>query len=220
MDQNEGDTLAKTNRVHFSSKTVEWETPEDFFSRLDAVHHFDLDPCATPENAKCEAYFTVAQNGLAQTWKGRRVFMNPPYGAEIGKWVEKAATCGAEIVVALLPARTDTRWFHLHISQRAEVNFVKGRLRFGNAKHNAPFPCMVVIWRSETPASGTVVVSHREVSSKGGKARAKSLPPKRRQEIARLAALTGSPQERSDRAQHAARVRWARVKGLPDYLEQ
>ena len=74
--------------------------------------------------------------------------MNPPYGREIGKWIEKAVTCGAELVVGLLPARTDTRWFHEYVYSKAEIRFIKGRLKFGAATNAAPFPSMIVIWRA------------------------------------------------------------------------
>lgn len=99
------------NRVHFSSKTDLWETPQDLFDKLDAVYHFDLDACALPENAKCQRYFTPEQDGLSQEWTGN-VWCNPPYGRQIGKWVQKAHDSKAAVVVMLLPARTDTKWFH------------------------------------------------------------------------------------------------------------
>ena len=135
------------NEVHFSSQTDLWATPQDFYDKLNAEFRFTLDPCALPENAKCVKYFTPEIDGLQQNWEGHRVFMNPPYGRQIGKWVEKAATCGADIVVGLLPARTDTRWFHEHIYGKAEIRFVKGRLKFGGAQNFAPFPSMVVVWK-------------------------------------------------------------------------
>lgn len=131
----------------WSSATDEWATPQDFFDDLDAELHFTLDPCATPENAKCLRYFTREDDGLAQEWTGV-VFMNPPYGRGIGAWVRKAyesAQAGAT-VACLLPARTDTAWFHDYCA-RGEVRFVRGRLRFGGAKENAPFPSMVVVFR-------------------------------------------------------------------------
>lgn len=96
------------------SKTNEWATPQDFFDRLDEEFDFTLDPCATPENAKCSRYFTKGGDGLSQDWSGDRVFMNPPYGREIGKWVKKAyeeSQKGA-LVVCLIPARTDTSYWH------------------------------------------------------------------------------------------------------------
>jgi phage N-6-adenine-methyltransferase len=136
--------------VHFRSDSSEWATPADLFARLDAQNGpFTLDPCATPENAKCAAYFTRADDGLAQPWTGR-VFLNPPYGREIGQWVKKAheaARTTAEVVVCLLPARTDTRWWHEHCAG-AEVDFLPGRLRFGNATCGAPFPSAVVVFRN------------------------------------------------------------------------
>lgn len=128
-----------------SSNTGEWATPQAFFDGLDAEFHFVVDVCATDRNAKCGTYYSPGIDGLKQTWKGP-CWMNPPYGREIGKWVKKAAECG-ELVVALLPARTDTRWFHDHIYSKAEIRFVRGRLKFGDGKNSAPFPSMVVVFR-------------------------------------------------------------------------
>ena len=131
--------------VMFSSKTDLWETPQDFFDDLDWEFHFDLDVCALPKNAKCVRYYTPEEDGLAQPWEGT-CWLNPPYGREIGRWVKKAAdsATGGATVVMLLPARTDTRWFHDYIYGKAEIRFVKGRLKFGGAKNSAPFPSMVV----------------------------------------------------------------------------
>lgn len=136
--------------VMFSSQTDNWATPPDFFEELDAEFHFDLDPCASDENHKCERYFTKEQNGLVQDWGGSRVFCNPPYGKEIADWVRKAFEEGHKentLVVMLIPARTDTRYFHDYIQHRAEVRFVRGRLKFGNVNQSAPFPSMVVVFR-------------------------------------------------------------------------
>lgn len=133
--------------VHFSSASDEWATPQDFFDALHKEFRFNLDPCADKKNAKCERFFTKKDNGLAQSWKGARVFCNPPYGRVIGDWVKKCATGGATVTVALLPARTDTRWFHDYIYGKAEIRFVRGRLKFGGHKNSAPFPSMVVVWR-------------------------------------------------------------------------
>jgi len=134
--------------VMFSSKTDLWETPRDFFDKLDAEFHFNLDVCALPENAKCTAFYTPELDGLSQTWYGR-CWCNPPYGRQVGRWVAKAAQSAAEgaTVVMLLPARTDTAWFHDYIYGRAEVRFVRGRLKFGGSANSAPFPSMVVIFR-------------------------------------------------------------------------
>lgn len=136
--------------VHFSSKTDLWSTPQEFYDKLDDEFGFTLDPCATDENHKCEKYFTEKQDGLKQDWSHERVFMNPPYGKEIGKWMQKAATEDA-LVVCLVPSRTDTRWWHdWVIGTNAEVRFVKGRLKFGGQKNSAPFQSAVVIYRSDS----------------------------------------------------------------------
>lgn len=134
----------------FSSKTDLWETPQSFYDELDKEFQFTLDPCATPENAKCEMFFTKEMNGLTKNWGGNRVFCNPPYGKEIGKWVKKAyeeSKKNDTTVVMLIPARTDTAYFHDYIYHKAkEIRFVKGRLKFGQSKNAAPFPSMVVVF--------------------------------------------------------------------------
>lgn len=131
--------------VHFSSKTDIWATPQDLFDELNKQWNFTLDPCALPENAKCDRFYTPEDDGLSQNWNGHTVFMNPPYGREIGKWVKKAyeSNCYA---VCLLPARTDTKWFHDYCL-KGEIIFLKGRLKFGGAKHSAPFPSMIVVFK-------------------------------------------------------------------------
>ena len=132
--------------------TDNWATPQEFFDALDAEFGFTLDPAADDKNHKCSRYFTREQDGLKQDRGGQRVFRNPPYGREIGQWIEKAATSGAELCVMLLPARTDTRWFHNYIYGKAEIRFIRGRLKFGNSKNSAPFPSMIVIFgQEETP---------------------------------------------------------------------
>lgn len=134
----------------FSSKTDLWSTPQELFDALNEEFHFTLDVCALPENAKCERFFTPEIDGLLQPWNGR-VWCNPPYGREIGAWVRRgylaAKSNVAEVVVMLLPARTDTRWFHEYIYKKSEIRFLKGRLKFGNSQNSAPFPSMVVIFR-------------------------------------------------------------------------
>lgn len=131
--------------MFFSSKTDQWATPQDFFDKLDAEFHFETDVCATAENAKCERYFTPEMDGLKQEWTGV-CWCNPPYGRQIGKWVKKAAESNATVVM-LIHARTDTAWFHDYIYGKAEIRFVRGRLKFGGSKINAPFPSMVVVFR-------------------------------------------------------------------------
>ena len=140
---------SRLNAGLFSSTTDQWATPQDFFDKLDAEFHFSLDPCASEDNAKCKKYFTEEDNGLIQNWRGQRVFCNPPYGREISKWVRKCSeeSKNCEVIVMLLPARTDTAWFWDYIYGKAEIRFVRGRLKFGNSNQGAPFPSMVVIFR-------------------------------------------------------------------------
>jgi site-specific DNA-methyltransferase (adenine-specific) len=125
----------------FSSKRMDWRTPEALYRELDAEFSFDFDPCP-PE---------PAFDGLAVEW-GTSNFANPPYGRELPKWVAKAhaeALLG-KTVVLLIPSRTDTRWWHDHVMGADEIRYTKGRLRFEGAQHNAPFPSAVVIWRGTT----------------------------------------------------------------------
>lgn len=135
----------------FTSNTCEWETPQDLFDKLNDTFHFDLDVCATPENAKCERYFTKEDDGLKQEWSGR-CWMNPPYGKEIADWMRKAYESinlgGVELVCCLVPARTDTKWFHDYAMQ-GEIHFIRGRLKFGNSQNSAPFPSMIVLFRKK-----------------------------------------------------------------------
>lgn len=136
--------------VMFSSKTDEWSTPQEFFDKLNAEFGFTLDPCATPENAKCEKYYTKEDDGLKQDWSGETVFCNPPYGRVIKDWVKKCYEESRKentTVVMLIPARTDTSYFHDYIYNKAkEIRFIRGRLKFGNAKNSAPFPSIVVVF--------------------------------------------------------------------------
>lgn len=137
--------------VHFSSATCEWATPVDFFEKMNIrFGGFNLDPCATAENAKCPNFFTQEQDGLRQTWTGR-VWLNPPYGRTIGLWLEKAQQSvragDVELVVCLVPARVDTRWWNDYCAD-AEFEFLRGRLRFGGAKNSAPFPSALVVFRN------------------------------------------------------------------------
>lgn len=141
------------NDAMFSSSTNEWATPQAFFDKLNDEFLFTLDPCATSQNAKCARYFTKEIDGLSQSWKGERVFCNPPYGREISKWVKKAynETTREEdtLVIMLIPARPDTAYFHDYIYGKAEIRFVRGRLHFNESKAGAPFPSMIVIFRGD-----------------------------------------------------------------------
>lgn len=139
------------NQGMFSSNSSEWETPQDLFDVLDNQHHFVLDACATPVNAKCDRFYTLAEDGLSQPWESC-TWCNPPYGRAITDWVEKAYTeCVYNHVssVLLLPARTDTRWFHDYLYKQEQhgisIEFLRGRLKFGNSQNSAPFPSMIVM---------------------------------------------------------------------------
>lgn len=119
----------------------EWPTPKDFYERLNEEFKFDFDPC--PLGGEADGRST-----LFCSWAGKRVFCNPPYGREIPKFLERAAD--AALAVFLVPARTDTKWFHDIVLPKAkEVRFVRGRLRFGDGKDPAPFPSMVLIFQNE-----------------------------------------------------------------------
>lgn len=134
----------------FSSSTNEWATPDDFFKELDAEFHFDLDPCCTHENAKCNHHYTIEDDGLTKNWGGCRVFCNPPYGRQIKDWVKKCyleSRAADTLVVMLIPARTDTSYFHEYIYHNArEIRFIRGRLHFNDSPAGAPFPSMVVVF--------------------------------------------------------------------------
>lgn len=145
------------NEALLSSKNLSWCTPADFFAELDREFHFNLDPAATDKSAKCAKYFTPADDGLKMDWGGSCVFCNPPYGRQIGDWVRKGyeeSQKQGTVVVMLIPARTDTAYFHDYIlhGKAAEIRFLRGRLKFtdedGNAKDSAPFPSAVIVWRS------------------------------------------------------------------------
>jgi site-specific DNA-methyltransferase (adenine-specific) len=143
-----------------SSKTNEWSTPNDLFQKLDLEFHFTLDPCCTHENAKCKKHFTSEENGLMQNWSNDIVFMNPPYGRQIGNWIKKAHESSLEgaTIVCLIPARTDTIYWHKHIWDEiknkprlgVEIRFIKGRIKFGEYKSSAPFPSAIIVFSNLT----------------------------------------------------------------------
>ena len=135
--------------VHYSSATDEWATPQAFFDEQDARWHFTLDVCAAAENAKCARHYTRASDGLSQSWAGERCWMNPPYGRAIGHWMRKAyeESQGGALVVCLVPARTDTAWWHDYAA-KGEVRFLRGRLKFGDGKNSAPFPSALVVFKA------------------------------------------------------------------------
>ncbi len=139
-----------TSPVLFSSKSDDWPTDQAFFAKMDRKYGpFALDVCATAENAKCARFFTAEMDGLQQPWEGL-CWMNPPYGKTIGLWIRKAWQASVEgaTVVCLLPARVDTRWWHDFIKPyAAEIDFIRGRLRFGDANNSAPFPSVIVVFK-------------------------------------------------------------------------
>ena len=140
--------MSKINEGLFSSKDLTWETPVDLFNRLDRVFNFELDVCAVDATAKCDRYFTPKIDGLSQKWEGN-CWMNPPYGREQIKWITKANEEGCN-VVCLIPARPDTKVWHEVIFKYAKaICFIKGRLKFGNAKDSAPFPSAIVVFGEE-----------------------------------------------------------------------
>lgn len=138
------------SKILWSSAGDEWYTPQVVFDRLNAEFHFTLDPCATDQNHKCPTYFTKENDGLQQSWAGHSVFVNPPY-SDVKSWVEKSYLSSLKpntTVVMLVPARTDTKWFHRYVTKATEVRFIEGRLKFGGASNSAPFPSMIVIFKS------------------------------------------------------------------------
>lgn len=139
------------NTVLFSSKSEEWETPQDLFNKLNKEFDFTVDVASSDDNYKVEKYYTEKENGLLQNWDNEKVWCNPPYGRKIGEWVKKASESKG-LVVMLIPARTDTKWFHDYIYQKenVEIRFIKGRLKFGESTNSAPFPSMIVIFKEET----------------------------------------------------------------------
>ena len=135
------------------SKTDDWATPQDFFDQLDNIHHFTLDAAASSTNHKTPNWFGLDhenpkfRDGLAVTWENNRVWCNPPYGREINDWVKKAhEEANHAETVMLLPARTDTKWFHDY-AIRHKVTFIRGRLKFGNGNVSAPFPSILVVFK-------------------------------------------------------------------------
>ena len=141
-----------TQQTMFSSKSKEWSTPQHFFDKLnDKFGPFTLDPCANPSNYKVPKHFTAEEDGLEQDWRGEVVFMNPPYGRAIKDWIKKAyeESCkNNTTVIALIPSRTDTKYWHDYVLKAHELYFVKGRLKFGNGENSAPFPSAVAVFRA------------------------------------------------------------------------
>jgi site-specific DNA-methyltransferase (adenine-specific) len=135
-------------KVHFSSIDHCATTPQEFFDILNEEFNFTLDPCCLKKTAKCKKYYTPKEDGLKQSWKSESVFMNPPYGREIIKWMKKAyeESGNTKVIVCLVPSRTDTKWWHEY-AMKGEIRFVKGRLKFGEHSNSAPFPSAVIIFK-------------------------------------------------------------------------
>ena len=146
------------NKGLFTSNTDLWATPKSFFDKMNEEFDFELDVCANAENAKCDRYFTEEIDGLKQDWKGV-CWMNPPYGREIGKWVKKAyeSSLKGATVVCLLPARTDTKWWHDYC-MKGEIRLIRGRLKFGDSKNSAPFPSAVVIFGEQAELNKIIAI--------------------------------------------------------------
>lgn len=146
------------HKALLSSSGQEWRTPQEFFDMLNKEFNFTLDVAAANDNALCPAFFTKDRDALKRSWRPKTgsVFCNPPYGREIGHWVKKAyheAIKHDTTIVMLLPARTDTSYFHNYIYGHAEIRFLRGRLKFtdstGKTHWPAPFPSMVVIYNKK-----------------------------------------------------------------------
>lgn len=144
--------------VLWSSKNMCWGTPQWLYDLLDNEFNFVLDAAADYGTNKCEMFFTPKDDAIKKSWDvGGSVYCNPPYGRQLQRFVKKAweeSTKTNYPIVLLIPARTDTRWFHDYIIGKAEIRFIKGRLRFLNeegeeAKENAPFPSMIVIYNGK-----------------------------------------------------------------------
>lgn len=138
------------NDALFPSKNKDWITPQEFFEKYNREYNFQLDVCASKENAKCARYFDKQIDGLKQVWSPYVCWMNPPYGRGIGLWIKKAydESLAEAVVVCLLPARNDTKWFHDFVLKAETLEFIKGRLKFGDSKNNAPFPSLIAVFRT------------------------------------------------------------------------
>ena len=142
--------MSRLNEGMFTSERPDWATPQAFFDLVDAEFGFTLDSAAEPHNAKCDRYLTEEMDGLGMPWPGV-VWCNPPYGRAISRWIEKGyreAQAGATVVM-LIPARTDTAYWHDYVMKAAEIRLIRGRLVFGSgeARANAPFPSALVVFR-------------------------------------------------------------------------
>ena len=134
--------------IHFKSESNEHYTPLEVLSKSHGfLGWIDLDPCADPgKRVLAQSHFTQEHNGLQREWYGK-VWMNPPYGRTIGHWIRKAyeESLRGNLVVCLVPARTDTAWWHDYAS-KGHIEFIRGRLKFGGHSNPAPFPSAIVVF--------------------------------------------------------------------------
>lgn len=166
--------MSENMNVHFSSKSNEWETPKNIFNHLNEEFNFDLDAASTDQNNLCQDYYTAEDDALSKDWSEyNSVWVNPPYGRMIGKFIKKGyeESLKGVTVVFLIPARVDTKWWHEFCS-KGEVKFIKGRLKFDNRslpsykedgthkKSPAPFPCALVIFRNKNPSTEYVDIKN------------------------------------------------------------
>jgi phage N-6-adenine-methyltransferase len=139
-------------KTKFESHKQEWATPNDLFLRLNKEFHFTLDLAADATNTKCDRYYDASIDALVQDWKGV-CWLNPPYGAKqykLSNWIKKAYQETQKpdcTVVMLIPARTNTRWWHDYCMQAAEIRFLNGRPKFGDAKHGLPQPLALIVFK-------------------------------------------------------------------------
>lgn len=156
--------------IMFSSSKDDWTTPKDLFEALNEEFRFTVDLCSSDENALCKKHYTKENSGFDADLTGERVFCNPPYGRKsTADWIEKCATCNAEIAVMLIPARTDTLAFHKYIYNKAEIRFLRGRLKFGGGSNSAPFPSMIVIFRGNTASGELHQITIKEINNENDK---------------------------------------------------
>lgn len=142
--------MKESMRIMTSSNDMTWEMPESWFHYLDLEFGFTLDPCCTEKTAKCRKFFTPEVDGLTKSWADERVYMNPPYGREIGPWMRKAyreARDNGALVVCFVPARVETKWWHDYAIKANDIRFPIGRVKFVGAQHSAPFPIAVIVFR-------------------------------------------------------------------------
>lgn len=134
----------------YTSDDDAWATPQDIFDKLNKLFGpFDLDPAASSSNAKCEKYYTRLDSGLRASWYGHSVFLNPPYGRDIHRWMRKCSMerFSCKVIVALIPGRTDARWFQEYVlSHVSELYFVRGRIKFEGSFNSAPFPSIIAVY--------------------------------------------------------------------------